>query len=166
MGSITKSCVFLLTIAFKNFFKTPINILSSFEEILLFESSFSNIIIEGKLFFIASIIDVDCANKLEEGVIPVSTALPRLSGDSCSFILPIKSLTSIHAQKHRDELDLLKKKISELEKKTPENLWLDDLESFSIKTRNRLIYDPIISNHLFDTLYCNTLILNIFHNET
>jgi hypothetical protein len=50
--------------------------------------------------------------------------------------LPIKSLTSIHAQKHRDELDSLKKKITELEKKTPETLWLDDLESFSIKYSN------------------------------
>jgi len=63
--------------------------------------------------------------------------------DSYDYLLdlPIKSLTSIHAQKHRDELDLLKKKITELEKKTPETLWLDDLESFSIKYSNgKIIY--------------------------
>jgi DNA topoisomerase-2 len=52
--------------------------------------------------------------------------------DSYDYLLdlPIKSLTSIHAQKHRDELESLKTKISQLEKKTPETLWLDDLESF------------------------------------
>lgn len=50
--------------------------------------------------------------------------------------LPIKSLTSTHAQKHRDEFEYLKKKITELEKKSPEELWLDDLDSFSSKYSN------------------------------
>jgi len=54
--------------------------------------------------------------------------------DSYDYLmdLPIKSLTSVHAQKHRDELESLKKKISELEKKSVEQLWLDDLDSFRI----------------------------------
>jgi DNA topoisomerase-2 len=55
--------------------------------------------------------------------------------DSYDYLLdlPIKSLTSVHARKHHDELESLKTKISQLEKKTPELLWLDDLESFSKK---------------------------------
>ena len=58
--------------------------------------------------------------------------------DSYDYLLdlPIKSLTSTHAQKHRDELESLKKKIADLEKKTPEQLWLDDLDSFSSKYSN------------------------------
>jgi DNA topoisomerase-2 len=58
--------------------------------------------------------------------------------DSYDYLLdlPIKSLTSTHARKHHDELDSLKKKIIELEKKTPELLWLDDLETFSSKYSN------------------------------
>jgi DNA topoisomerase II len=58
--------------------------------------------------------------------------------DSYDYLLnlPIKSLTSVHARKHHDELDSLKAKISQLEKKTPELLWLDDLETFHSKYSN------------------------------
>jgi DNA topoisomerase-2 len=58
--------------------------------------------------------------------------------DSYDYLLdlPIKSLTSVHARKHHDELESLKAKITQLEKKTPELLWLDDLESFSSKYSN------------------------------
>jgi len=49
--------------------------------------------------------------------------------------LPIKSLTTTNAQRHQNDLDLLQKKIADLEKKTPEELWLDDLETFSSKKK-------------------------------
>jgi len=58
--------------------------------------------------------------------------------DSYDYLLdlPIKCLTSTHAQKHRDELESLKQKIAQLEKKSAELLWLDDLQSFSAKYSN------------------------------
>jgi hypothetical protein len=58
--------------------------------------------------------------------------------DSYDYLLdlPIKSLTSTHKQKHRDELESMKKKITLLEKKSAELLWLDDLQSFSSKYSN------------------------------
>jgi DNA topoisomerase-2 len=61
-----------------------------------------------------------------------------LISDSYDYLLdlPIKSLTSVHAQKHRDELESLKQKITQLEKKSAEVLWLDDLDSFSAKYSN------------------------------
>jgi DNA topoisomerase-2 len=61
-----------------------------------------------------------------------------LISDSYDYLLdlPIKSLTSVHAQKHRDELESLKQKIAQLEKKSAELLWLDDLQSFSAKYSN------------------------------
>ena len=45
--------------------------------------------------------------------------------------LPIKSITTTNARKHQHDLEMLRGKISDLEKKTPEQLWLDDLETFS-----------------------------------
>jgi hypothetical protein len=45
--------------------------------------------------------------------------------------LPIKSITSTVAQRHQTELEVLRKKISDLESRTPESLWLEDLETFS-----------------------------------
>jgi DNA topoisomerase-2 len=55
--------------------------------------------------------------------------------DSYDYLmdLPIKSITTTNARKHQADLEALRTKISELEKKTPEQLWLDDLQSFSIK---------------------------------
>jgi DNA topoisomerase-2 len=49
--------------------------------------------------------------------------------------LPIRSLTTTNAQRHQNDLELLQRKIAELEKKTPEELWLDDLETFSSKKK-------------------------------
>jgi DNA topoisomerase-2 len=53
--------------------------------------------------------------------------------DSFDYLmdLPIKSLTVTNARKHQSDLESLRQKISDLEKKTPEQLWLDDLETFS-----------------------------------
>jgi len=45
--------------------------------------------------------------------------------------LPIKSITTTNARKHQHDLETLRGKIADLEKKTPEQLWLDDLETFS-----------------------------------
>jgi DNA topoisomerase-2 len=45
--------------------------------------------------------------------------------------LPIKSITSTFAQKHRDDLDKLKKSIYNLENTTAQEMWLSDLETFS-----------------------------------
>jgi DNA topoisomerase-2 len=45
--------------------------------------------------------------------------------------LPIKSITSTFAQKHRDDLDKLKKSIHNLENTKPQEMWLNDLETFS-----------------------------------
>jgi DNA topoisomerase-2 len=45
--------------------------------------------------------------------------------------LPFKSLTAQNAQKHRDSLDSLRESIKTLESKTPEDLWLSDLELFT-----------------------------------
>jgi DNA topoisomerase-2 len=45
--------------------------------------------------------------------------------------LPIKSITLTNARKHQADLESLRGKIADLEKKTPEQLWLDDLETFS-----------------------------------
>jgi DNA topoisomerase-2 len=45
--------------------------------------------------------------------------------------LPMKSLTKSVAQKHQNDLDILRTKINELENKTAEDLWLDDLSNFS-----------------------------------
>ena len=45
--------------------------------------------------------------------------------------LPIKSITSTFAQKHRNDLDNLKKTIHKLENTTPQEMWLNDLETFS-----------------------------------
>lgn len=75
--------------------------------------------------------------------------LRRKTVDECNFLLdtdkftkidddfdyllnlPIKSLTITNAQKHENDLDTLRFKIAELEKKSPEELWLSDLDSFS-----------------------------------
>jgi DNA topoisomerase-2 len=53
--------------------------------------------------------------------------------DSFDYLmdLPIKSITVTNARKHQADLEALRGKIAELEKKTPEQLWLDDLETFS-----------------------------------
>jgi DNA topoisomerase-2 len=45
--------------------------------------------------------------------------------------LPFKSITLTNARKHQADLESLRERISALEKKTPELLWLDDLETFS-----------------------------------
>jgi hypothetical protein len=42
--------------------------------------------------------------------------------------LPIASLTLTNATKHEKELGELKARISEMEAKTPKQLWLDDLK--------------------------------------
>lgn len=49
--------------------------------------------------------------------------------DSFDYLmnLPIASLTLKHARKHEEDLEILKKKINELEKKTGRDLWLDEL---------------------------------------
>jgi benzoyl-CoA reductase/2-hydroxyglutaryl-CoA dehydratase subunit BcrC/BadD/HgdB len=46
--------------------------------------------------------------------------------------LPIKSLTLKNAQKQENDLEELRKKIAELENKTPSSLWLEDLEKLKI----------------------------------
>lgn len=53
--------------------------------------------------------------------------------DSFDYLmdLPIKSITVTNARKHQSDLEALRGKIADLEKKTPEQLWLDDLETFS-----------------------------------
>jgi DNA topoisomerase-2 len=53
--------------------------------------------------------------------------------DSYDYLmdLPIKSITITNARKHQADLKALQDKIANLEKKTPEGLWLDDLETFS-----------------------------------
>ena len=53
--------------------------------------------------------------------------------DSYDYLmdLPIKSITVTNARKHQADLETLRGKIADLEKKTPEQLWLDDLETFS-----------------------------------
>lgn len=55
--------------------------------------------------------------------------------DSYDYLmdLPFKSITVTNARKHQADLEALKSKIEALEKKTPENLWLDDLETLSFK---------------------------------
>jgi DNA topoisomerase-2 len=45
--------------------------------------------------------------------------------------LPIKSITLTNAQKHEKDLDTLRQKISDLEKKSAEDLWLNDIETFT-----------------------------------
>ena len=55
--------------------------------------------------------------------------------DSYDYLmdLPFKSITVTNARKHQADLQALKTKINALEKKTPEELWLDDLETLSFK---------------------------------
>jgi len=55
--------------------------------------------------------------------------------DSYDYLmdLPIKSITVTNACKHQADLRALKSKIEALEKKTPEELWLDDLNALSFK---------------------------------
>jgi DNA topoisomerase-2 len=55
--------------------------------------------------------------------------------DSYDYLmdLPFKSITVTNARKHQADLEALKTKINALEKKTPEELWLDDLETLSFK---------------------------------
>jgi len=53
--------------------------------------------------------------------------------DSYDYLmnLPISSLTLKQAKKHQDDLDELKRKIKELESKTPKQLWMDDLKKLT-----------------------------------
>jgi DNA topoisomerase-2 len=53
--------------------------------------------------------------------------------DSYDYLmnLPISSLTLKQAKKHQDDLDELKRRIKELESKTPKQLWMDDLKKLS-----------------------------------
>jgi len=53
--------------------------------------------------------------------------------DSYDYLmnLPISSLTLKQAKKHQDDLDELKRKIKELESKTPKQLWIDDLKKLT-----------------------------------
>jgi len=53
--------------------------------------------------------------------------------DSYDYLmnLPFKSLTTTNADKHTNDLAELRRQIDELEKKSTQKLWLDDLESFS-----------------------------------
>ena len=44
--------------------------------------------------------------------------------------LPIRSLTVVNAEKHQKDLNALLQKIDDLEKKTAEDLWLDDLDAW------------------------------------
>ena len=55
--------------------------------------------------------------------------------DSYDYLmdLPFKSITVTNARKHQADLEALKSKIGALEKKTPEDLWLDDLGALSFK---------------------------------
>ena len=55
--------------------------------------------------------------------------------DSYDYLmdLPFKSITVTNARKHQADLEALKSKIGALEKKTPEDLWLDDLNALSFK---------------------------------
>ena len=57
--------------------------------------------------------------------------------DSYDYLmdLPFKSITVTNARKHQADLEALRTKISDLEKKTAEGLWLDDLETFSSKNK-------------------------------
>lgn len=54
--------------------------------------------------------------------------------DSFNYLLnlPIASLTLKHATKHQNELDNLKQRIADLEKKTAKQLWLDDLAALTL----------------------------------
>jgi DNA topoisomerase-2 len=53
--------------------------------------------------------------------------------DSYDYLmdLPIKSLTLKNAQKHENDLEELKKKIAEIEKTNPKQMWLDELMKFN-----------------------------------
>ena len=52
--------------------------------------------------------------------------------DSYKYLLdlPIRSLTITNAQKHQKDLETLKGRIADLEKKTREDLWMDDLDAW------------------------------------
>lgn len=67
----------------------------------------------------------ECDTLLEKYFVKISDSYDYLMD------LPIKSITTTNARKHQADLEALRTKISDLEKKTPEQLWLDDLETFS-----------------------------------
>lgn len=67
----------------------------------------------------------ECDTLLEKYFVKISDSYDYLMD------LPIKSITTTNARKHQADLESLRGKISDLEKKTPEQLWLDDLETFS-----------------------------------
>jgi DNA topoisomerase II len=67
----------------------------------------------------------ECDTLLEKYFVKISDSYDYLMD------LPIKSITTTNARKHQADLESLRGKIAELEKKTPEQLWLDDLETFS-----------------------------------
>jgi DNA topoisomerase-2 len=54
--------------------------------------------------------------------------------DSYDYLLdlPIKSLTLKNAQKHENDLEELKKKISEIEKTTPKKMWVTELSALKL----------------------------------
>lgn len=67
----------------------------------------------------------ECDTLLEKYFVKISDSYDYLMD------LPIKSITVTNARKHQADLEALRGKIADLEKKTPEQLWLDDLETFS-----------------------------------
>jgi DNA topoisomerase-2 len=67
----------------------------------------------------------ECDTLLEKYFVKISDSYDYLMD------LPIKSITTTNARKHQADLESLRGKIADLEKKTPEQLWLDDLETFS-----------------------------------
>jgi DNA topoisomerase-2 len=74
----------------------------------------------------------DLKRKTQEECVAQLAAQKFVSIDGYDYLLdlPFRSLTKQTAQKHQETLDSLKKEIKTLESKTPEDLWLSDLELF------------------------------------
>lgn len=74
----------------------------------------------------------DLKRKTQEECVALLEAQKFVSIDGYDYLLdlPFRSLTKQTAQKHRDALETLRTNIKTLESKTPEDLWLSDLELF------------------------------------
>jgi hypothetical protein len=74
----------------------------------------------------------DLKRKTQEECVALLEAQKFVSIDGYDYLLdlPFRSLTKQTAQKHQDALESLKKEIKTLESKSPEDLWLSDLELF------------------------------------
>ena len=57
-----------------------------------------------------------------------------IRGESNDYLLdlPIKSLTLKNAQKHEKDFEDLKQKITEIEKMTPKDMWITELNNLKV----------------------------------